>query len=65
MEKTEYFEKMEKSEVFQNAIADALQFVHEWEYFEGDQAIKDAAFYALPTIVKVALDYLVYTGEID
>lgn len=56
---------MEKPEVFENAIADAIQYVHEWEYFEGDQAIKDAAFYALPTIVKVALDYLVYTGEID
>lgn len=56
---------MEKPEVFENALADARRFVREWECFEGDQAIKDAAYYALPTIVKAALDYLVETGEIN
>lgn len=56
---------MEKLEVFENALADARRFVREWEYFEGDQKEKDAAYYALPTIVKVALDYLVETGEIN
>ena len=35
---------MEKPEVFENALADDRRFVREWEYFEGDQKEKDAAF---------------------
>jgi hypothetical protein len=47
------------------AIYEAWRFSKKCRYFEGDQEIKDQAYYALPEIVKKALTYLCENGELN
>lgn len=50
---------------WENALFEARRFSYRWRRWEGDQEIKDAAYAALPRIVKDALSYLCEIGEID
>ena len=49
---------------FENAIAEARRFVRTWEFYDGPSSDKLTAYTALPSIVKDALEWLVYTEEI-
>lgn len=50
---------------WENALFEARRFSYRWRRWEGDQKIKDAAYAALPRMVKDALRYLCEIGEID
>ena len=50
---------------WEDAIYEARRFHNQWYRFDGDPAIKNAAYDKLPNIVKEALNYLVETVEIQ